>query len=339
MRSWLCFFLLICSFAAFGEGPQSVLVKTGHMNKETMTFTLSGYGTLFSDPGYTINIDQPRAGQITHMVVTAGQTVKRGNTLFQFATDPGAANNYAQAESALEMAKNEYESMQRLYARQLATNAQLASAKKALMDAQSAFETQKKLGTETAQETVKTPFDAVIIATYASPGDRMPAGKTVLQLAKNDAMRVLIGIQPEDALKVKPGLKVMLIPVFDKTQKLQGAVSEIHGMIDPQTHLVDVIVELDKTQSLNLMVGMKLRGDIEIPGTSEWVVPRAAVLKDEKGAYIFQDDKGQAKRIDVRAIEEGGITAVQGNFNPHLPVVVLGNYELHDGMKLREENR
>lgn len=339
MRNWLYLFLLACPLIAYAEDQSSVLVKTEPMRKESFIFDLSGYGTVFSDPKSTANFDQPRSGQIISLNVMAGQTVKRGDALYVFATAPAAANAYVQAKSSLEVASSELESMKRLYAQQLATFAQLEAAKKALKDAESTFEMQNRLGAGTPLEIVKAPFNGVVAGLYASPGDRVQAGKAVLLLARLDALRARIGVQPEDAPRVKMGMSVRLSPVYDKTLKLTGVVSNIQGMIDPQTRLVDVIVDLGKAQNFGLIPGMKLRGEIGVQSASEWVVPRSAVLSDEHGAYIFQDDMGRAKRVNVNAIENGESTAIKGNFDPGLSVIVLGNYELQDGMKLRGETR
>ena len=339
MRNWLYLFLLACSVTAYAEEQPSVLVKTVPMRRETIILNLSGYGTVFTDPKSTVNFDQPRSGQIISLNVMVGQIVKRGEALYVFATDPAVANAYAQAKSSLEMASSEYESMKRLYAQQLATQTQFAMARKALKDAKSAFEAQNRLGDGLQLEIVKAPFDGVVAESLASTGDRIQTGKTVLRLARLDALRVQVGVQPEDARKIKAGMSVKLFPVFDKTGQLNGVVSEIHGALNPQTRLVDVIARIDKAQNFDLIPGMKLRGEIKIQEASAWVVPRSAVLSDEKGAYIFQDDSGHAKRVNVDATEDGERTAIQGNFDPGLSVIVLGNYELQDGMKLRRETR
>ncbi len=339
MRSWLCLFLLTCSFAAHAEDQSSVLVRTEPIRKQSIVFDLSGYGTVFSDPKHTFDFDQPRSGQVVSLDVMAGQMVRRGDVLYGFSTDAGAANAYAQAKSSLEMARVGFESMKRLYAQQLATHVQLEAAKKALKDAESAFETQIRLGDGSPLEIVKAPFDGIVAGTFVSRGDRIQAGKTVLQLAKRGAFQVRMGVEPEDAPKIKSGMMVVLFPVFDKARRMNGVVSEVHGAIDPQTRLVDVITRVDEAQRTLLVPGMKLRGVIRIQTENEWVVPRSAVLSDEDGAYIFQDDMGRARRVNVRAIEDGMITAIQGNLDPSLPVVVLGNYELHEGMKLRKESR
>ena len=68
-----------------------------------------------------------------------------------------------------------------------------------------------------------------------------------------------------------------------------------------------------------------------------WVVPRNAVLHDAKGSYIFQIANGHAKRIDVQTgIETDTLTEISGGFNSSLKIVISGNYELSDGMAVRE---
>ena len=70
-----------------------------------------------------------------------------------------------------------------------------------------------------------------------------------------------------------------------------------------------------------------------------WVVPRQAVLQDPSGqAYVFQDDHGLARRVNVRIeADQGERSAISGPLRASLPLVVLGNYEVHDGMALRTQ--
>jgi hypothetical protein len=66
-------------------------------------------------------------------------------------------------------------------------------------------------------------------------------------------------------------------------------------------------------------------------------VPRQAVLTDAQGAYIFQVVQGVAHRVNVtKGHESQGVVAISGTMDTKLPVVVLGNYVLQDGMKVRE---
>jgi hypothetical protein len=70
------------------------------------------------------------------------------------------------------------------------------------------------------------------------------------------------------------------------------------------------------------------------------VLPRQAVLSDDRGSYVFQVADGRAHRVDVQAKQDGAKeVGVSGPIRPELRVVVLGNYELQDGMKVREGGR
>ena len=62
-----------------------------------------------------------------------------------------------------------------------------------------------------------------------------------------------------------------------------------------------------------------------------------AVLTDANGAYIFQVSGGKAHRVTVTSgAESQGMVAISGGIDPHVPVVVLGNYELQEGMQVRQ---
>ncbi len=72
-----------------------------------------------------------------------------------------------------------------------------------------------------------------------------------------------------------------------------------------------------------------------------WAVPRQAVLNDEKGDYLFEVKEGKAVRVEVKEAQgkEMILLAWMARSMPHCPSVTLGNYELEDGMPVREAKR
>jgi hypothetical protein len=73
---------------------------------------------------------------------------------------------------------------------------------------------------------------------------------------------------------------------------------------------------------------------------SALAVPHDALLSDEQGDYVFQVRDGKARRVAVkRGLDAGGLVAVEGLADTRAPVVVEGNYELEDGMAVRESAR
>jgi membrane fusion protein, multidrug efflux system len=68
------------------------------------------------------------------------------------------------------------------------------------------------------------------------------------------------------------------------------------------------------------------------------LTPREAVLTDANGPYVFQIAAGKAKRLAVTIVGEAGDkTVITGPLDPTRKIVVTGNYELSDGMAVREE--
>jgi len=269
--------------------------------------------------------------------VSIGQEVKKGAPLLEFKTGADAGLAYQQARQAVEFAKSEVTRNEQLVSQQLATQSQLAAAKKALADAKAALRAQEKIGAGHSSEKVTAPFDGVVVAIQAAQGDRLAAGAPVLQLARLGVQRVQLGIEPEEVGQLRPGLAVTVIPVFNAERKALGRVEQVSGMINPQTQFVDVLVDVPGS---GLLPGTRVRAEIELSRRAMWVVPRSAVLSDDEGAYIFQVREGKARRVNVRTdLEREGLVAVEGEFDTSAPVVSLGNYELSDGMAVTEVHR
>jgi RND family efflux transporter MFP subunit len=244
---------------------------------------------------------------------------------------------YQQARQAVRFANGEIQRIEELVGQQLATQSQLASARKTLKDAQAALRAQERVGAGKSLETVVAPFDGVVLAVQAAQGDRMAARAPVLQIARSGKLRVLLGIEPEEVRRVRTGMTVHVAPVFGADADFTGRVTQVFGMINPQTQLVDVQVSV---QGDGLIPGTRVQARIEVSRQEEWVVPRSAVLSDDQGSYLFQVANGKARRVKVTTgLETQKITAVNGNFDPQLPVVRMGNYELRDGMNVRGESQ
>ncbi len=328
--------LMSPAFAAPESNAPSVLIKSEPLRKQAMAETLTAYGSVMPATGAAENVSFARAGQIARLFVVAGQIVKRGQILLEFSTDPNAAAIYHQAETAEVFARSELQRVEDLTARQLATQSQLAAAHKALQDAQANLAAQKNIGGGMVTQQVKASFDGVVSLLSVQQGDRVLAGTPVLQLSAGSKLRATLGVEPEDIARLRVAMPVQIFSVFGNQPAVAAQVLQIHGVINPLTRLVDVDIELQGVTS-GLLPGMQVRGTITLDSRESWVVPRSAVLRDEQGSFLFQVHDGQAKRVAVTVqIESGNRVAVSGALDSSLKVVVSGNYELQDGMTVRE---
>lgn len=317
----------------------SVLVQTTLLQKHLLIETITGYGVVTVDPSHTLNITLPNSGQISDLYVTAGQSVSQGASLFSLNTDPNATLAFKQATNALTEAKGELTRTQQLFAQQLATRSQLATTEKNYTDTLQTVNTLKQQGANAKVQNVTAPFSGVITQLNVAQGDRIAAGTTILQISQTNNLLVMLGVEQDDSEKIKVGMPVQLNAVVNGDQSFNSVVSEVHGILDPQTQLVDIVVQLPKKLNLNILPGMRLRGVITIATKNSWAVPQNAVLHDANGYYIYRIDNNIAHRVAVKTgVEDRNLVEIQGDLHTNDRIVTVGNYELNEGMIIREQS-
>jgi RND family efflux transporter MFP subunit len=326
--------------AAEKHDDASVLVRLAPVARQAQAQTVGAFGEIAT--GKPESLSFPQAGQLLQLPVVPGQRVRRGDPVAVIGTDPATVAAYAQAANAVGFAQRELKRQQELAQLQLATQSQVDAARKQLEDSQAALAAQARLGGAHASVTLTAPFDAVVTALPVAQGDRIAAGAPVAQLGPTAHARALLAIEPAQSAAVAPGMAVTIKPLLNGangTSAIAARITEVSGMVDPKTQMVTAIADLPPTQT-QLAAGTRVEAAIRLSEREAWNVPRQAVLNDAQGSYLFQAANGHAHRVEVRMLGESGPAyGVDGALDPKLPVVVLGNYELHDGMRVREEAR
>jgi len=318
----------------------TVQVQTIPVQRGSIAQPVRGYGVVAATAANLTSVSVSYVARIVQLRVQAGQKVTRGDPLFVVHADPAATLAATQAKSAATLAQGELARTQALYDQSLATTSQLAMARKALDDARQALAAQMGTGIGNGNATVKSPVDGVVIQVTAGQGEQVAAGAPVLQLAASnsrDAMRlnVTLGVEPSGATSVRAGDAVTLhaLSASLADTAVTGRVVLVGAAIDTQTQLLDIGAAVP-VSGTPLIPGTKVSADIATRTGVHWIVPRAAVLKDDKHAYVYQLARNnKAHRIDVTTvIENGDRYGVDGALDATLPLVVSGNYELKDGM-------
>lgn len=333
--------MFLCLFIpAAGMAEPSALVKTTLLKNHDLRQVLTAYGEVRADPDTQTSISVSRGGLIGKVLVRLGERVAAGTPLIELETAPAAHMAYQQAQAAVDYAKRDLSRLQRLYSEQLATNDQVSAARKALDDATAQLRAQTKVGAAQSREILRAPFDGVVTKLLVTQGNRVQADTTALIMARADALMVPLGIEPEDAPLVKAGMAVTLSSLFGPGLVRHGVVERVHAMIDPATRLVDVVVRVGKSPTSDLVLGMRVKGEITLARQTAMAVPRSAILRDDSGAYLYIVRDGHAHRVKVKTgITENELIAVSGNLKLGDQVVTLGNYELEDGMAVRVSGR
>ena len=300
--------------------------------QQTFHTRVAAFGQLAADGRNALSLSLPQAGEIVAADAIAGRRVKRGETLLKLATDPATRSTYLQAQSALRVARDDLARTERLQAEKLATNAQLDAARKALADARAALDAQARLGGARAVVTLTAPSDGVVTALSVQRGQRIAAGATLIQFTPASALAAQLGVEPGSAASIRTGMPVTLEPVYASpgTPPLAATIAMVGDAVNPQTHLVDLVATLDK--SVQLAAGTALSASIDTANFTAWSVPRNALQNDAHGDFIYQIERGKAKRVDVKVLApDGSPVGVAGALDPRAPVITLGSYEVSAG--------
>ena len=342
--------LMLAALAGCGKGADadddapeakgSVLVTTVAPAIQMFHDTTQAWGSAVSDPHRASTISLGHGGQVIGLAVAAGQPVQRGQALLRIAPDPTARNTYLQAQSAMELANGELKRTEQMAAQHLATQSQVAAARKALDDAKAGLEAQRALGGGNIEEIITAPADGVVTALNVNLGDRFQAGASLLNFAPSQALVARLGVQPDEGMRLKPGMPVEVRSVYGSGEVLHGRLDVVGRAIDAQTHLLPLQVSLPPEAGNALVAGGAVRAAVDTSSYTAWALPRDAVLSDDKGHYIFIVDHGHARRMAVSLKQADGDTVgVQGPLDAAMSVIVTGNYELDDGDAVREHDQ
>ncbi|MGB9616501.1 MAG: efflux RND transporter periplasmic adaptor subunit [Desulfomonilaceae bacterium] len=332
--------LVICFHNAAVSAEPSVLVETCLVEEKTFFEKLVGYGVIQPDPVSVTSINLLRSGIIARVWVRVGQLVDAQAPLFELDTSPATNVQFQLAQSAVEYARENLRQVEELFNRQLATQDQVANARKNLADAEIRLQEQRRLGADQRRETIKAPFAGVVTKVSVSPGDAVGAGANAAALARQDSSVVSFGVEPEDAAHIRPGMPVTMSAVFQPSVTFSGQVREVHAMINPTTRQIDVLVPLKPPTGTHLPLGLAMKAVVKLSQTKSLGVPRDAVMSDQHHSWIFIVRGNRAYKVLVKTgKEDAGVIPISGPVSAGDEVVVVGNYQLKDGMAVRKAAR
>ncbi len=347
MKKWLVFELIVLtslSNICFADETSPIAdiqvvaaVKTVPVVQKNIQQTVVAYGTILPDADQITALSIPYAGLIENVWVRSGQKVKKGDLLFSLNVSPGEKMTFLQAQASVVFGEKDLKRQEKLLLQHLATKAQVTSAKKTLQDAEIYLASLKKQGLGENLQRFMALQDGIILQVNVQAGQRVQADTSAIQIASNQRFVVRLGVEPEDLANLAVGQTVKIQSVFNLEKPFISTVSQIHAMLNPTTHLVDVIVPIPADQAKYFIIGSRLKGEIQIKSYLALIVPRSTILTDNKGSYVFIIQNRKAQRVNVKIGQSTHQwTEVIKGLSIGDKVVYQGNYELAPGMKVQE---
>lgn len=233
------------------------------------------------------------------------------------------------AESRLQQAERELERAERLNAQGLMTDAEFEQKRTAVEQADSQLASARaelerlrelprpeKVGVARARlqqariertqaennlekTTLRAPFDGLILAVEADPGERAGPGQTVVRVADMDTTEVYAEIDEDYFGRLETGQSATLIFPSMPEQTFSATLRQIGPEIDSDRGIIGVHLDPESLPE-KAFPGLTVDVNIEVARLQDaTAVPQEAVVQDNGRAYVLQIDEGKAVRVPV----------------------------------------
>ncbi|HEY1889942.1 MAG TPA: efflux RND transporter periplasmic adaptor subunit [Steroidobacteraceae bacterium] len=314
------------------DANASVQVTLTRLKQGSLRRIVVGYGTVEPAGAGHKAIMAPMSAVVSEVDVRLGERVSAGAPLVRLEPSPATAASYAQAKSALAVAEHLVASTRRLAAGHLATVQQLADAEKSESDARAALQALDAVGAG-GPHVIRAPFGVIVTAISATPGEIVAEGAALVDLAAPRSLVLNVGVMPAQAAAIHAN-ESAAVQFIGGNQPLAGKVLLCGAMAEADTGLVPVEIALPPG---GLLPGEMARAAITTAEIHGYVVPHAAILVNDSGEpYVVQAVDGIAHKVPVQVlVAHGDQDVIGGALNARAPLVLSGNYQLDDGMKVR----
>jgi len=174
---------------------------------------------------------------------------------------------------------------------------------------------------------VRAPFDGIVLTRSAEVGQLAgPGGAPLFRVGRAGGIEMRGNVAERDLPRLAPG-QAARVRVTGVEQAFEGKVRLIGAVIDPQTRLGSVRIDLPAHRDLR--PGAFARGEISVGSARRPMLPQTAVMSDPTGNYVLvvgADDKVVRRDVRVEGSRAEGVVLGGGLKEGEKVVTTAGPY-------------
>lgn len=269
-------------------------------------------------------------GVITAINVKVGQHVGKGQVLAQL--DNSVLNqNIGQAETQVSLNKTLFDRQKNLWDQKIGTEVQFLQAQTTLQSSQKQV---ASLRQQANMYRITSPINGTIDQMDLKLGQVAQPGSTGIRIVNADVLKVKADVPESYAGSVNTGNTVkILIP--DANDSLITKVTFAAKVIDPGSRSFAVEIKLPERKTLR----PNMTAVIQIANYSKAnaiIAPVKAIQKSEDGDYVFLNENGVAKRVNIKSGNTyGGNAEIVSGLKAGDVLITEGASDLEDGDKVK----
>jgi RND family efflux transporter MFP subunit len=280
------------------EEETTVLVRIDTISTTMIDQSIQYSGTLL--PNKEIYFAPALPGRIDKIYVDIGSRVKTGQVLIEM-----DKTQLSQAITQLNSATDTYERISSLYETGSIAEQQFEQAKTQVELAQMNVDLLQK------NMDFKSPISGIITGKYFENGElysgapNTQAGKAaVVTIQQINPIKVMVSISQSYYPRIKHGMTAAFTTDIYPGKNFAGKVSRVFPYIDPMTRTFKVEFLIVNNNEM-LKPGMSVDMTLTLTSGDGLLLPSIAVLNQSgtNNRYIFINDNGVAKRIDVEVLK------------------------------------
>jgi len=309
------------------------LVTLAPVDSEDLPEIITCYGDVIFDPSREQIINAEIEARVLEVKALPGAGINKGEPILRLRPSAVSSIEVERARRDATAAKKAAERAKRLRADGLSSDADVEAAETAVHDL---VELANSLETRASSiRSLLAPISGVVDAILVKPGDLVASGSMIARLASPDNIQAQVGVEIEDAARLKPGNSVSLRALNTSSSTVQTSIRNIDTRISPVTRMVNALIVIPAGKGF--LPGEAVRADITVAiHVKALNVPRQAVFRDESGTYVFVVDKDVALLTRVETgLTSGDRTEILSGLAAKQSVVVEGAAILSDGMRVR----
>lgn len=311
--------------------PEHHLVATAPVRLSEAPVEAERTGTLRARR--QVRISNQEEGRLVELPLFEGDPVKQGDLLFAL-DDALLRAELQKARAQREQAELDLKRLRELHTRKLASDDELARARTALNVARAE---ERLLDTRFGYTRVTAPFDGVVAARRAEPGDNLPRFTHILTLIDPTSLVTEVTLSELLIPALSVGQEVAVAIDALGGQAVTGRIVRIHPQVNPETRRGMVEIALESPPA-GAQPGQLCRVHLRGRPTERLTIPFAALRRDAGGEFVYRVRDGIAERVDVVSGEvSGDRVTIRGDLSPDQSVVVKGFLGLRDGMAVARE--
>jgi RND family efflux transporter MFP subunit len=246
------------------------------------------------------------SGQLTQLLVDAGDRVRRGQLLARIDTREtdaqvaSASAQAAQAEAALAQAQLEHDRTKSLVVQGFVSQAALDKADadlktaRAALDAARAGTTQAATGRSFAE--LRAPIDGVVTRRLMEPGELAAPGRGVVEIHDPAALRA-VGTIPQFVLPRTARVDRAEIELPSVQRRVKAAHVTMLPAADPRLLSTQVRAELPADAPAGIVPGTAAKVLVPIGRSQKLVVPAAAVIRRSELTAVYVLTEAGARQL------------------------------------------